>query len=122
MIVTGADPDSALAGPALIPCRDLFEVVTRGSGDGRAFRSGRAGAVFLVRPDGYLAARARPDKLQTVLGYLQELRPNPDQPARPPAASRQPDPAPATIEPAPKAVSTAPVPSPRRCPDDPGRR
>jgi 2-polyprenyl-6-methoxyphenol hydroxylase-like FAD-dependent oxidoreductase len=83
MIVTGADPDSALASPALKPYRDLFEVVIRGSGDGRAFRSGRAGAVFLVRPDGYLAARARPDELQTVLGYLQELWPNPDQPVRP---------------------------------------
>ena len=71
----GADPDSALANPALKPYRDLFEVVTRGSGDARAFRGSRAGSVFLVRPDGYLAARGRPDRLETVLGYLQELFP-----------------------------------------------
>jgi 2-polyprenyl-6-methoxyphenol hydroxylase-like FAD-dependent oxidoreductase len=73
IVVTGAAPDSALADPALEPYRDLVEVVTRGSPDARAFRSTRAGSVFLVRPDGYLAARARPDKPQTVLGYLQEL-------------------------------------------------
>jgi hypothetical protein len=66
MVVTGADPDSALASPALKPYRDLFEAVTRGPGDARAFRSSRAGSVFLVRPDGYIAARGRPDRLQTV--------------------------------------------------------
>jgi len=73
IVVRGADPDSALANPALGPYRDLFEVVTCGSPDAGAFRSIRAGSVFLVRPDGYLAARARPGKLETVLGYLQEL-------------------------------------------------
>jgi 2-polyprenyl-6-methoxyphenol hydroxylase-like FAD-dependent oxidoreductase len=73
IIVTGADPGSALANPALEPYRDLVEVVTCGLPDAPAFRSARAGAVFLVRPDGYLAARARPDKPDTVLGYLQEL-------------------------------------------------
>lgn len=73
IVVTGADPDSALASPALEPYRDLFEVVTCGSADARAFRGTHAGSVFLVRPDGYLAARARPDKPQIVLGYLQKL-------------------------------------------------
>jgi FAD binding domain len=70
IIVTGADQDSALATPALEPYRDLVEVVARSSGAARAFRGG---SVFLVRPDGYLAARATPDKLEAVLGYLQGL-------------------------------------------------
>ncbi len=70
IVVTGADPCSALASPALEPYRDLFEVVTCGSADARAFRGTRAGSVFLIRPDGYLAARTRPDKPQVVLGYL----------------------------------------------------
>jgi hypothetical protein len=73
MVVTGADPDRVLASPALKPYRDLFEVVARGSGDARAFRGGRAGSVFLVRPDGYIAVRGRPDKLEMVLGYFREL-------------------------------------------------
>jgi len=70
MVVTGADPGGTLAGPALEPYRDLFEVVTHSPGDARAFRGG---PVFLVRPDGYIAARGRPDRLETVLGYLREL-------------------------------------------------
>ena len=73
MVVTGADPGGTLGRPALEPYRDLFEVVTRGPGDARAFRGGRGGLVFLVRPDGYIAARGRPDRLDTVLGYLREL-------------------------------------------------
>ena len=73
MVVTGADPGGTLACPALEPYRDLFEVVTRSPGDARAFRGGRGGPVFLVRPDGYIAARGRPDRLETVLGYLREL-------------------------------------------------
>jgi 2-polyprenyl-6-methoxyphenol hydroxylase-like FAD-dependent oxidoreductase len=73
IVVTEADPGRVRAHPALEPYRDLFEVVACGSPDARAFRSTRAGSVFLVRPDGYLAARARPDTLATVLGYLQEL-------------------------------------------------
>jgi hypothetical protein len=31
-----------------------------------------ARSLLLVRPDGYLAARASPDKPQTVLGHLQD--------------------------------------------------
>lgn len=73
IVVTGADTDRVLAHPALTPYRDLFEVVACGFPDARAFRSTHAGSVFLVRPDGYLAARARPDKPETVLGYLHEL-------------------------------------------------
>jgi hypothetical protein len=94
LVVTGADPDSVLAGPALKPHRELLEVVTRGSGDPRTFHSGRAGAVFLVRPDGYLAARGRPDRLETVLGYLRELS-GETEISRPsgPTASGKPDPA-----------------------------
>jgi 2-polyprenyl-6-methoxyphenol hydroxylase-like FAD-dependent oxidoreductase len=73
IVITGADPDHAPTNPALDPYRGLFEVVTCESVDARAFRSARAGSVFLVRPDGYLAARARPGELAPVLRYLQEL-------------------------------------------------
>jgi len=99
MVVAGADPDSALASPVLEPYRDLFEVVARGSGDARAFRGSRAGAVFLVRPDGYIAARGRPDRLETVLGYLRELSGETEisRPSRP-TASSQPDPALGTVQ------------------------
>ncbi len=98
MIVTGADPDSVLGGPALESYRDLFEIVTRSPSDARAFRGGRGGLVFLVRPDGYIAARGRPDRLETVLGYLRELSGGTEisRPGRP-AASGQPDPALATV-------------------------
>jgi 2-polyprenyl-6-methoxyphenol hydroxylase-like FAD-dependent oxidoreductase len=99
MVVAGADPDSALASPVLEPYRDLFEVVARGSGHARAFRSSRAGSVFLVRPDGYIAARGRPDRLETVLGYLRELSGETEisRPSRP-AASSQADPALGTVQ------------------------
>jgi 2-polyprenyl-6-methoxyphenol hydroxylase-like FAD-dependent oxidoreductase len=73
MVVAGADPGRALAGPALDPYRDLFEVVTRGPGDARALSGDRAGSVVLVRPDGYVAARGRPGRLPGVLDYLREL-------------------------------------------------
>ena len=73
LLMQAPDPESVLASPALEPYRDLFEVITRGSGDARAFRGGRAGSVFLVRPDGYIAARGRPDRLEMVLGYFREL-------------------------------------------------
>jgi hypothetical protein len=73
LVVTGADPASALAGPALKPYRDLFEVVTGGPRDGHPFRGRRAGSAVLIRPDGYVAARGRPDRMQTVLGYLRDL-------------------------------------------------
>jgi 2-polyprenyl-6-methoxyphenol hydroxylase-like FAD-dependent oxidoreductase len=88
LVVTGADPAGVLAGPALEPYRDLFEVVTGGPGDGQAFRGRRAGSVALVRPDGYVAACGRPDRMLSVLGYLRDLsgagevsRPGPPAPA-----------------------------------------
>jgi 2-polyprenyl-6-methoxyphenol hydroxylase-like FAD-dependent oxidoreductase len=73
VVITGVDRHRPLATSALDPYRGLFEVVTCGSEDAHAFRKAGAGSVFLVRPDGYLAARARLDKPETVLGYLQEL-------------------------------------------------
>ncbi len=98
IVVTGADPDRALASPALTPYRDLFEVVTCRSGHAHTLRSTRAGSVLLVRPDGYLAARARPDKPETVLGYLKELcaQTQTSRHGRP-TASGQPDPPLATF-------------------------
>ena len=96
MVVTGADPASVAANPALQPYRDLFEVVIRGPGDAHA---SRAGSVVLVRPDGYVAARGRTDRLETVLGYLRQLSggTGTGQPGAP-AASGQPGPAPVTVQ------------------------
>jgi 2-polyprenyl-6-methoxyphenol hydroxylase-like FAD-dependent oxidoreductase len=73
MIVTGADPAAHPASQILKPYRDLFEVVTRDPTNPRASRTSRPGSVCLVRPDGYVAARGRPDRLETVLSYLREL-------------------------------------------------
>jgi 2-polyprenyl-6-methoxyphenol hydroxylase-like FAD-dependent oxidoreductase len=98
MVITGADPDSAPASRALTPYRDLFEVVTCDPGDARAFHRRRTGPVFLVRPDGYIAARGRPDRLETVLDYLQQLssQTGTSRPSQPPASGK-PGPALATI-------------------------
>ncbi|MBV9205475.1 MAG: FAD-dependent monooxygenase [Actinobacteria bacterium] len=98
LVVTGADPVSAPAGPALTPYRDLFEVVTPGPRDARAFRRTPAGSVFLVRPDGYIAARGTPDRLHTVLDYLRRLSSGTGirRPGQPPA-SGQPGPALAAV-------------------------
>jgi 2-polyprenyl-6-methoxyphenol hydroxylase-like FAD-dependent oxidoreductase len=73
MIVTGADPAGLPCRPALRPYRDLLEVVTGGPRDGHAGRGRRAGSVVLIRPDGYIAARGRPDRMEAVLGYLRDL-------------------------------------------------
>ncbi len=73
LLVTGTDPENVLANPDLEPYRDLFEAVTCQPAYARTFRTTRAGSVFLIRPDGYLAAQAKPDRPQTVLNYFQEL-------------------------------------------------
>ena len=97
MVVTGSDPDSAPGNPALKPYQDLFEVVTRGPGDARAARR-RARSVVMVRPDGYIAARGTPDRLETVLAYLRQLSGEAGitRPGQPPAPG-QPGPAIATV-------------------------
>lgn len=80
LIVEGSDPASALANHALMAYQDLFDVVTGGSDDAHSVRgAARAKPMLLVRPDGYLAARAYPDKPQAVLDYLQELTRRPAQ-------------------------------------------
>jgi hypothetical protein len=73
MVASMADPVDALNSPDLRPYRDSFEVVKGHFCGGRGLPRGRAGSVFLVRPDGYIAARGRPDRMATVLGYLREL-------------------------------------------------
>jgi hypothetical protein len=65
-------PRGALASPALTLYRDLLEVVTRRTG-AHTFSRSRAGSIVLIRPDGYIAARGTPDRLDAVPGYLQEL-------------------------------------------------
>jgi 2-polyprenyl-6-methoxyphenol hydroxylase-like FAD-dependent oxidoreductase len=70
MVVTGADPASVADTPAMQPYRDLLQVVAGVPGP---VRGTRAGSVVLIRPDGYVAARGRTDRLEMVLGYLRRL-------------------------------------------------
>ena len=72
LVVTGADPADALAGPALEPYRDLFEVVTAVPGRARLPRRPRR--VRCPGPAGRIRRRLRrPDRMETVLGYLRDL-------------------------------------------------
>jgi 2-polyprenyl-6-methoxyphenol hydroxylase-like FAD-dependent oxidoreductase len=69
LVVSRAGRDRAAADPALKPYRELLEIVTSCRGLPRS----RSGAVVLIRPDGYIAARGTLDKLDTVLDYLRDL-------------------------------------------------
>jgi hypothetical protein len=51
--------------------RDLDIVTPAPGGDG-------PGSVVLVRPDGHVAARGRPGRLEAVTGYLRDLFTEPD--------------------------------------------
>ncbi len=50
-----------------------MEVVANGVGRDSRFRLGRAGTVYLIRPDGYIAARGSVDRMTGILDYLQRL-------------------------------------------------
>ena len=55
----------------------LLEVVTAGPGAALGLPRRRRGPLFLVRPDGYIAARGTPGRLEAVLDYLRELSAEP---------------------------------------------
>ena len=72
LLISGPDPGGALL-PRMRPWQDQVDVVTTTSGRTDQPGTGRAGSVYLLRPDGYVAGRgsvARPDNL---LNYLHRL-------------------------------------------------
>ncbi len=73
LVVQGADPDCAKDSMAGTPYRDLVQIVTVPP-DGTS-GPGQAGTItaYLVRPDGYLAARGRPEELGSIHKYLRAL-------------------------------------------------
>ena len=73
LVVTGADPATALESAAVQSYRDLLEAVTEGSGRPRGIHDGSRGSVLLVRPDGYIAARGTPKNMTAIAGYLRQL-------------------------------------------------
>jgi hypothetical protein len=78
LVVPAADAASVLCDSALRPYRTELDVVTGGLSGGSTFRDRGRGAVALVRPDGHLAARGRPDDMHTVTGDLRDLFGEPD--------------------------------------------
>jgi len=64
LIVPAPGEASVLSDPALLPFRADLDVVTGDSA---------TGPVVLVRPDGHVAARGRPGRLEAVTGYLRDL-------------------------------------------------
>jgi 2-polyprenyl-6-methoxyphenol hydroxylase-like FAD-dependent oxidoreductase len=73
LIVAGSDAGGLSESASLRPYRDVLEIVL-GVPDGRV-RTLRpiAGGVCLVRPDGYVAAVGRLDRMGPVLDYLRQL-------------------------------------------------
>jgi hypothetical protein len=81
LVIPAAAVASIMSDPELGPHRGDLEIVTHEALDG-------AGPVLLVRPDGHLAARGRPGRLNAVTGYLRDLFAGPE------GASHQAGPAP----------------------------
>jgi hypothetical protein len=79
VLVIPAAHAGLLSDSALRPYREDLDIVTRAPGD--------HGLVVLVRPDGHVAARGGPGRMEAVTGYLHDLF---TEPARPQvAASRR---------------------------------
>jgi len=79
MLVSSADHLGAFERDKLWRFRDIFDVVVgsfspRHAGPGR----GRSESVYLIRPDGYIAARGHMDRLSGILDYLRQTFREPD--------------------------------------------
>jgi 4,5-epoxidase len=82
VLIVPAAYEAGLRGdPGLLPYRGDLEVVTPTPAPGDR----GPGPVILVRPDGHVAARGRPGRLEPVTGYLRDLFSAP--PARPMAST-----------------------------------
>jgi hypothetical protein len=73
LVVPAAEAADILCDPGLRPYWRDLAVVTRDSRQPPRFRNDGTGPVVLVRPDGFVAARGRPDRLHQVTGYLRDL-------------------------------------------------
>jgi 4,5-epoxidase len=86
LLVHGAGADSARESMAGTPHRDLVQIVTMAPDTTSYARSDGPLMAYLVRPDGYLAARGTADRLGPIQDYLRALAPEaskaPDQPVR----------------------------------------
>jgi hypothetical protein len=76
LVLRGAWADSARASMDQMAYRDLVQIVTMAPDHANDRRSEGAPMAYLVRPDGYLAARATPDKLDSIQDYLRALAPD----------------------------------------------
>jgi 2-polyprenyl-6-methoxyphenol hydroxylase-like FAD-dependent oxidoreductase len=71
LVVPAARTDTVCSDPALRPYLGYLDIVV---GDASTARGARAtGLVVLVRPDGHVAARGKPDRMAAVTGYLRDL-------------------------------------------------
>ncbi|MDQ6673681.1 MAG: hypothetical protein M3069_23550, partial [Chloroflexota bacterium] len=78
MLVSSADQLAAFERDELWRFRHTFDVVV-GSFAPRHAGPGRGGeSVYLIRPDGYIAARGHTDRLSGILDYLRQVFSEPD--------------------------------------------
>jgi hypothetical protein len=73
LVIGGTRPDRALDSMAGMPHRDLVQVVTAPLDHTSGPRRAGTPMAYLVRPDGYLAARGTPEKLASICDYLRAL-------------------------------------------------
>ncbi len=73
LLVSGPDPLRVSAQQALLAYHDELEVVYGHFNEAKRTRARRAATIFLIRPDGYIAARGTTEHLPRVLDYLGQL-------------------------------------------------
>ena len=72
----GGGPDFARQSMTAMPYRDLVQIVTLAPDDTGYARSDGTSMVHLVRPDGFLAARGTPDRVDAIHHSLRALAPD----------------------------------------------
>jgi hypothetical protein len=76
LVVDEAGRECAWDSLAGMPYRDLVQIVTVAPDSTRYLRRGGAPMIYLVRPDGYLAARGTSGRLSAIHEYLRALTPD----------------------------------------------
>ncbi|MDQ6675512.1 MAG: FAD-dependent monooxygenase [Chloroflexota bacterium] len=80
MLVSSADHLGAFERDELWRLRDIFDVVVGSfAPQHAALGRGRGESVYLIRPDGYIAARGHTDQLTGILDYLRQVFREPDE-------------------------------------------